>query len=78
MLQFMGSQRVGHDWATKLNWEQRHEDLWFIWLRSSMASEKMQNGYPMNSRKLHEQKEKFKRGKNHKKEINFGDEMYNE
>ena len=21
MLQFMGSQRVGHDWATKLNWK---------------------------------------------------------
>ena len=20
MLQFMGSQRVGHDWATELNW----------------------------------------------------------
>ena len=23
MLQFMGSQRVGHDWATELNWTQR-------------------------------------------------------
>ena len=26
VLQFMGSQRVGHDWATELNWT----DTWFI------------------------------------------------
>ena len=24
MLQFMGSQRVGHDWATELNWTDSH------------------------------------------------------
>ena len=24
MLQFMGSQRVGHDWATELNWTELH------------------------------------------------------
>ena len=41
-----------------------------------MASEKMQNGNSMKSGKLHEQK-KFNIGKNHKKEINFGDEIYN-
>ena len=30
MLRFMGSQRVGHDWATKLNWDHReHVKLWF-------------------------------------------------
>ena len=29
MLQFMGSQRVGHDWATELNWR-----LWmFLWVQ---------------------------------------------
>lgn len=43
-----------------------------------MASEKTQYGNSMKSGKLHEQKKKFKRGKNHKKEINFGDEIYNE
>ena len=26
VLQFMGSQRVGHDWATDLNWSER--DMW--------------------------------------------------
>ena len=24
VLQFMGSQRVGHDWATELNWTERY------------------------------------------------------
>ena len=29
VLQFMGSQRVGHDWATELNWtELNREDIW--------------------------------------------------
>ena len=26
VLQFMGSQKVGHDWATKLNWTETHGD----------------------------------------------------
>ena len=29
VLQFMGSQRVGHDWATELNWTKLMEVLWF-------------------------------------------------
>ena len=28
MLQFMGSQRVGHDWATELNWRNYIQILW--------------------------------------------------
>ena len=28
MLQFMGSQRVGHDWVTELNW-----NIFFTWLK---------------------------------------------
>ena len=27
MLQFMGSQRVGHDLATKLNWKTKQQNL---------------------------------------------------
>ena len=27
VLRFMGSQRVGHDWATELNWEERPSQL---------------------------------------------------
>ena len=27
MLQFMGSQRVGHDWATELNWTEFMAEL---------------------------------------------------
>ena len=30
MLQFMGSQRVGHDWATELNWD--NHNFFFPWL----------------------------------------------
>ena len=26
MLRFMGSQRVGHDWATELNWTEKNLD----------------------------------------------------
>ena len=29
MLQFMGSQRVGHDWATELNGTESLSDIWF-------------------------------------------------
>ena len=28
MLRFMGLQRVGHDWATELNWTEHHEKHW--------------------------------------------------
>ena len=28
MLRFMGSQRVGHDWATELNWNEVKEGRW--------------------------------------------------
>ena len=28
VLQFMGSQRVGHDWATELNWTEPNIELW--------------------------------------------------
>ena len=31
MLQFMGSQRVGHDWATELNWMCKHTTLTDVW-----------------------------------------------
>ena len=27
MLQFIGLQRVGHDWATELNWTTDHTDI---------------------------------------------------
>ena len=30
VLQSMGSQRVGHDWATKLNWT---ESYWLFWIK---------------------------------------------
>ena len=32
MLQFMGSQRVGHDWATELNWTELNYFTLLIWL----------------------------------------------
>ena len=33
VLQSVGSQRVGHDWATKLNWivENKHPFFWYYW-----------------------------------------------
>ena len=30
VLRFMGSQRVGHDWATELNWTERLRDGWVL------------------------------------------------
>ena len=30
MLQFMGSQRVQHDWATEMNWTELGEEYWYI------------------------------------------------
>ena len=30
MLRFMGSQRVGHDWATELNWTELNVDIFEI------------------------------------------------
>ena len=32
VLQFMGSQRVGHDWATELNWRDREEYNVVFWV----------------------------------------------
>ena len=29
MLQFMGLERVGHDWATELNWTELNRGIWF-------------------------------------------------
>ena len=31
VLRFMGSQRVGHDWATELNWTEDHCRWWLQW-----------------------------------------------
>ena len=30
ILQFMGSQRVGHDWATELNWTELNDNMCFL------------------------------------------------
>ena len=30
VLRFMGSQRIGHDWATELNWSTNHAKNWLI------------------------------------------------
>ena len=36
MLRFMGSQRVGHDWATELNWTEsgNSDRFYFLWLQN--------------------------------------------
>ena len=31
MLWFMGSQRVGHDWVTELNWTDYHSNTWLLY-----------------------------------------------
>ena len=37
MLRFMGSQRVGHDWATELNWRLTGENyIWFCTYKSPL------------------------------------------
>ena len=33
MLRFMGSQRIGHDWATKLNWTEEKKHTEMSWIR---------------------------------------------
>ena len=33
VLQFMGSQRVGHDWATELNWTKMKRVIYFFFLK---------------------------------------------
>ena len=39
LLQSMGSQRVGHDWATKLNWILSNPDfIEFVWISSLLFS----------------------------------------
>ena len=37
VLRFMGSQRVGHDWATELNWTEVREK-WWMWMMSFNTS----------------------------------------
>ena len=37
MLQFMGSQRVGHDWATELNWNDSMQEFKTSWMVIFMA-----------------------------------------
>ena len=51
VLQFMGSQKVGHDWATELNWTERCvlniqvcSRLWVLTIRSKNLS-KLRNGF---------------------------------
>ena len=40
VLRFMGSQRVGHDWATELNWKHiLHENSFFTWVSSPYKCE---------------------------------------
>ena len=34
MLQFIGSQRVGHDWATELNWTELKHSYFYIYVNS--------------------------------------------
>ena len=38
MLRFMGSQRVGHDWATELNWTEYVWNNWFLISFSGLCS----------------------------------------
>ena len=38
VLQFMGSQRIGHDWATELNWTISCSAILFFWLQFFPAS----------------------------------------
>ena len=37
VLRFMGSQRVGHDWATERNWTEEHPASHLLWGSSSMT-----------------------------------------
>ena len=39
VLQFMGSQRVGHDWATELNWTESFEGLAHTWTLTFSSSD---------------------------------------
>ena len=34
VLRYMGSQRVGHDWATEMNWTETHDLKWFLFCSS--------------------------------------------
>ena len=42
VLQFMGSQRIGHDWATELNWIDGGEAGWEEWMKQRQRKEKEQ------------------------------------
>ena len=38
VLRFMGSRRVGHNWATKLNWNTSQENKFYQWCHLSVQS----------------------------------------
>ena len=40
VLRFMGSQRIGHDWATELNWHIKHGWLWLSYCKCWMMGMK--------------------------------------
>ena len=54
VLWFMGSQRVGHNWATELNWIQRkvHSNPSWITLRGSRPVKEVTTGVVERARKL--------------------------
>ena len=39
VLQFMGSQRIGHDWVTELNWWQTDWAIYFKWIVFHLQSQ---------------------------------------
>ena len=45
VLQFMGSQRVGHDWATELSWTERHFRLLLTMRDTPFLLSERYNGY---------------------------------
>ena len=54
MLRFMGSQRVGHDWATELNWTELIIDFLFCWniYRVSDWTFKIKQGWETHTKGL--------------------------
>ena len=51
MLQSMGSQRVGDDWATELNWTEWYSDFrYFLQLKSEFGSKKLMIWATVSSR----------------------------
>ena len=45
VLQSMGSQRVGHDWVTELNWTELRHSLWGRWSYILQVKKQIQSGY---------------------------------